>query len=260
MAQALLHSRRNRDDGWNDATPAAVASTVCELSGFRISAERRGMAGARGGDFYTLAVHAPGRIGVVVGDACGSGREGEAQLAPLLPALRELALSEMSPANLLTELNRRAAIELPLDRFATAVALELDVDRGTLTVSNAAHVPPLVRRTGTVSVVCRRAGWPLGFSATSQYENEHYDLAEGDVIVLMTDGVLEAIEVDLLAMSTSRRLFAKASRGARGAHRLFRRRFEECTSGRPADDMTLLAVEAMSNGGASNANGFLQVG
>lgn len=260
MAKALRSTPRNRVDGSNDAGPPAVASTICDLCGFRISAERRGSAGARGGDFYTLAMHAPGRIGIVVGDACGSGAEGEAQLAPLLPTVRELARSGMSPARLLSELNRTAAAELPLDKFVTAVALELDVQTGTLTVSNAAHVPPLVRRAGKVSVVCRRAGCPLGFSAASSYENERRDLSKGDVIVLMTDGILEAIEVDLLAMSTSRSLFAAATEGARGAHRLFRRKFDECTCGHPADDMTLLAVEALSGNSASNVNGFLQVG
>jgi serine phosphatase RsbU (regulator of sigma subunit) len=235
-----------------------VASTACELDGFRLSAERRGAAGSRGGDFYIVAARAPGRISIVIGDACGNGAEGEAQLAPILPRARELVRSGISPARLLLELNRIAVRDLPLDRFVTAAALELDVAHGVLTAANAAHVPPLVRRAETVSVACRHSGSPLGFSVASTYVDEHHDLIEGDLVVVMTDGILEAIETDLLAMSTARSLFAKATEGARGVHRLFLRKVAERTSGRRTDDMTFLAVEALPKI-VSNANGLLQV-
>src|SRR5262245_42916495 len=100
-----------------DTGLVTTSSTECELSGFRVSAERRGAAGTRGGDFYILAARAPGHISIVIGDACGSGAEGEAQLAPVLPHVCELVRSGISPARLLSELNRVAALELPLDRF-----------------------------------------------------------------------------------------------------------------------------------------------
>jgi len=235
-------------------------SAVEELGGFRISAERRGAGGTRSGDFYTLTTHSPGRIGVVIGDACGSGAEGETELFRILPAVRRLTRSGLSPARLLSELNRVAIARLPLDRFVTAVALELDVRRGVLTAANAAHVPPLVRRAGDVSVVGRVAGTPLGFSEEPSYVEERHDLRKGDVIVLMTDGVLEVIESDLWAMSTSRRLFAAATDGVRGVSESFLRRWNECTAGRATDDMTLLALEALSDREASNINGYLQVG
>jgi serine phosphatase RsbU (regulator of sigma subunit) len=243
-----------------DGSLSLVASTACELCGFRVSAERRGAGGVHGGDFYILAAHAPGRIGIVIGDACGNGVEGEAQLATILPRARELVRSGISPSRLLLELNRIAVLDLPLDRFVTAVALELDVDNGVLTAASAAHVPPLVRRAENVSVACLHAGCPLGFSVASTYVDEHHDLIEGDLIVLMTDGILEAIETDLLEMSTTRSLFAEAPEGARAVHRLFLRKVRERTSGRRTDDMTLLAVEALPKIGASNANGLLQVG
>jgi serine phosphatase RsbU (regulator of sigma subunit) len=236
-----------------------VASTACELDGFRVAAERRSVAGARGGDFYILVARAPGRIGIVIGDACGNGADGEAQLSSILPRARELVRCGISPARLLRELNRVAVRDLPLDRFVTAVALELDVEDGTFTAASAAHVPPLVRRAENVMVACSHAGRPLGFSVSSTYVDEQMELAEGDLVVLMTDGILEAIETDLLAMSTSRKLFAAATEGARGVHRLFLRQVEERTNGPRTDDMTFVAVEALRKFGVSNANGLLQV-
>ena len=226
--------------------------TSWERSGFHVSAERRGAGGAKGGDFYTLAVRAPGRIGVVIGDTCGWGADGEEQLALILPKVRDLALSGLSPARLLSELNRTVIAELALDRFVTAAAFELDAQRGVFTVANAGHVPAMLRRAGQVSVVGSASGAPLGFSEDSTYTEEHHELSRGDVIVLMTDGVLEAVEANLAKMSTLRTLFAETREGAYGVHRLLLRKFEECTAGRRADDMTLVALEAMTDVSASN--------
>jgi phosphoserine phosphatase RsbU/P len=226
--------------------------TSWERSGFLVSAERRGAGGAKGGDFYTLAVRAPGRIGVVIGDACGRGADGEAQLALILPRVRELALSGLSPARLLSALNRTVIAELALDRFVTAAAFELDTRSGGFTVANAGHVPAMLRRAGQVSVVGRASGAPLGFSEDTTYTDEHHELSRGDVMVLMTDGVLEAVEADLTTMSTLQTLLAETRGGASGVHRFLLRRFEECTAGRRADDMTLVALEALMDVRASN--------
>jgi serine phosphatase RsbU (regulator of sigma subunit) len=217
-----------------------------DRAGFSVLAECRGESGAiGGGDFYTIAVRAPGQIGVVVGDTCGHGAEGEAQLSRIFPRLHELALSGVSPGALLTELNRTVVSELPMDRFVTGAAFELDVRAGTFTVANAAHVPAIVRRAGSryVSVVGRPSGAPLGIAKNATYVAERHELGRGDVIVLMTDGVLEAVESDLVTMSTLKRLLAEASGGAREVHRILLRKFEECTKGGRADDMTLLVLE-----------------
>lgn len=223
--------------------------TRWDRAGFDVSAECRGAGGtAGGGDFYALAVRAPGRIGVVIGDVCGRGADGQAQLARILPAVDELALSGVSPAALLTALNQTVAAELPADRFVTAAAFEFDMRAEAFTVANAAHVPAIVRRARSrhVSVAGRASGMPLGISRGSTYLDERYELNRGDVIVLMTDGMLEAMESDLVSMSTLKRFLSEASEGAPAVHRFLLRKFEECTTEQHSDDMTLVTVEAKS--------------
>jgi hypothetical protein len=233
---------------------------ICELSGFRLSFEQRSADGASGGDFCVLSGRERGRISVAIGDMCGSGAEGRAHLAAILPKVGELVRSGLSPARVLSKLNRVAAAVLPLDRFVTAAVLELDMRLGTLTIANAGHVPPLVRNGAHhVSVVRGVSGAPLGFSEASIYVDSRYDLGAGDVIVLMTDGVLEAIESDLIAMITARRLFAQTEGGALQARERFVEKFDKCAVRRHPDDMTLVALEALGGSGASNTNGFLQV-
>jgi sigma-B regulation protein RsbU (phosphoserine phosphatase) len=231
------------------ASNLSVGVKRWDPAGFHVSAERRGAGGtAGGGDFYTLTVKGPGRIGVVIGDACGRGADGEAQLSRVFPKVHELAVSGASPAELLTELNRAVAADFPMDRFVTAAAFEFDIRAGVFTVANAAHVPPIVRRARGrhVSVVGRPSGMPLGIAARTTYLDERYELNRGDVIVLMTDGVLEAVESDLLSMSTLQRFLAEASDDAGHVLHFLLRKFEECTRGKHADDMTLIALEVAS--------------
>jgi serine phosphatase RsbU (regulator of sigma subunit) len=222
--------------------------TPWDRAGFHVAAERRGVGGTGGGDFYTLAVRAPGHIGVVIGDACGRGSDGEAQLSRILPKIHELALSGALPAELLSRLNRAVAAELPADRFVTAAAFEFDMRAGMLTVANAAHVPAIVRRGrgGKVSIVGRASGMPLGISEDTEYVDERFELYHRDVIVLMTDGVLEALEGDLMTMSTLKQLLAETPDGAEGVHGALLRKFDDCTLGGRPDDMTLMALEAMA--------------
>jgi sigma-B regulation protein RsbU (phosphoserine phosphatase) len=139
------------------------------------------------------------------------------------------------------------ATELPTDRFVTAAAFEFDIGAGVLTVANAAHVPAMIRRARDrrVTVVGHASGMPLGIVENTIYRDERYELNRGDVIVLMTDGVLEAVESDLLSMSTLRGFLNEASEGAGGVHRYLLRKFEECTTGKRVDDMTLMSLEAM---------------
>jgi serine phosphatase RsbU (regulator of sigma subunit) len=223
--------------------------TPWDDAGFEVSAECWGVCGRTGGgDFFTLAVRAPGHIGVTIGDACGRGADGEAQLARVLPEVRRLAVSGASPAELLTELNRTVAEQLPLDRFVTAAAFEFNMRAGVLTVANAAHVPAIIRRGWGrhVSVVGRPSGMPLGIDERTIYLDEHHELNVGDVIVLMTDGVLEAVESDLLSMTTLKRLLGEAEEGAADVHKFLLRKCEECTRGNRVDDMTLMALAAIS--------------
>jgi sigma-B regulation protein RsbU (phosphoserine phosphatase) len=199
-----------------------------------------------GGDFYTLAMRAPGHIGVIIGDTSGRGAEGEAHLCRILPSIHDLALSRLQPSEVLSELNRCVAAQLPSDRFVTAAAFELDLGSGVLTVSNAAHVPAIVKRARDrhVYVVGHASGVPLGIAEDTRYSDQRYQLNHGDMIVLMSDGVLEAVESDLMSMSTLKRFLSEASDDASEVHGYFLHKFEECTTGIRTDDMTLMVLGA----------------
>jgi sigma-B regulation protein RsbU (phosphoserine phosphatase) len=218
------------------------------------------MDGTRGGgDFFTLTVRSPGQVSVVIGDTCGRGAEGEAQLSRVLPKVHHLAFSGASPAQLLAELNRTVAVALPADRFVTAAAFEFDMRAGVLTVANAAHVPAIMRKgrgRRHVSMVGQPTGIPLGIRPDTTYLDERHELDRGDILVLMTDGVLEALESDLMRMSTLRRMLSEAHESAADVYRFLLRKFEERTAGRLIDDMTLIALESTVQPGSWMPSGL----
>jgi len=144
-----------------------------ELGGFRIVAESRAAGARSGGDFWIATAREQGRLAVVIGDACGHGSEGAEHLHHLFPVLRELVRFGAGPGWLLGELNRRLAQRLPIDRFVTAAAFEVDLRAGRVLVANAGHVPGLIRQAeGGVAVIGRASGPPLGMQHSSDYREE----------------------------------------------------------------------------------------
>jgi len=217
-----------------------------ELGDYRIVAECHAANARRGGDFYYASLGSQGRLAVVIGDACGRGSEGARLLTHLLPAVHALVKPGSGPARLLAELNRRVAIGVPIDRFITAAALEIDANAGLLRVANAGHVPPLLRkRDGGVALIGRASGPPLGMLKDARYDEETVEVERGDLLVFMTDGVVEPLESDLVNMSHLRKTIARAGgRVHSSVGRLLRD--VQCE----ADDRTLVSLEIAPPAGA----------
>jgi serine phosphatase RsbU (regulator of sigma subunit) len=216
------------------------------IGAFRVQAESRSAAGPLGGDFFAFRVRSPERLALVIGDACGRGEEGAHLLPSVLARVEQLAAGAARPSHFLDYLNRGLFRELSSDRFVTASALEIDAAAGTLTIANAGHVPVVLRRkAGGATIVGRASGPPLGILSNSSYFDETYQLGRGDLIVLMTDGIVEAFETDLAEMP---RLTALVEETLGNGDDLHRRVFEQLRlhqDEREPDDMTLLSLELL---------------
>jgi two-component system, chemotaxis family, sensor kinase Cph1 len=218
-----------------------------DLGAFRVLAERRSAGDSSGGDFYAFRLRGPKRLAVVIGDACGRGQEAANLLPGVLQRLHETAASAVRPSALLHYLNRGLAAELSSDRFVTGAALEIDGQAGTITVANAGHVPAVLRHaSGKVEIVGRASGPPLGILSDAHYRDETYRIESGDVLVLMTDGVLEAVETDLAEMPTLSALVGQCSGSGGAVHGRLLAQLAGQLSQRAPDDMTLLSLELLA--------------
>lgn len=231
-----------------------------ELGVFRVLAERRWAEGDCGGDFFAFGLRSPKRLAVVIGDACGRGREAAALLPGVFRRLQEGAVEVGKPSDLLSDLNRALTGELSSDRFITGAALEIDGQARTVTVANAGHVPAVLRRaSGEVEIVGHASGPPLGILENARYFDETYSIGSGDVMVLMTDGVLEAVETDLAGMPILAALVAQGLGSSGAVHGRLLAQLAELAAPlakRAPDDMTLLSLELLAEARKATLVGF----
>lgn len=161
----------------------------------RIAAEYR-PAFEIGGDFYDLIKTSDHRVVVVIGDVAGKGIAAALIMTRATTELRSLANAGHGPAEILAEMNRQLIADGHDESFVTAVCVEIDMSNQVIRVANASHVPPVIRRAdGGLLIPNPRSGAPLGL-----LENESYSVAEcqfsfGDIVVLMTDGISEALDL-----------------------------------------------------------------
>ena len=158
---------------------------------------------AIGGDFYDFIALGPSRIGVLIGDVSGKGVSAALLMARITSEFRMLALVESEPRAVMARANASLASAGYEGLFVTACYVVLDTDKRQMTVCNAGHLPPLVRhaKLGAVAGGAPRrverlegASLALGVLDAPTYEQETYDLSPGDVVLLMTDGVVEATD------------------------------------------------------------------
>ena len=147
-----------------------------------------------GGDFYDFILLDHDRIGIVIGDVSGKGVPAALYMAKLGSDLRTLAFTEKDPAAALRLLNIQLAERSRRGMFATLLYMELDSKNGSLTISNAGHLPPIVKKAdGTVRKLSTAGGSPLGILSGMTFGQENARLEKGDTAVLYTDGIIEAM-------------------------------------------------------------------
>jgi sigma-B regulation protein RsbU (phosphoserine phosphatase) len=146
----------------------------------------------------------------------------------------------------MTRLNRLTATNCPSNRFITFFMCLLDGSTGDLVFSNAGHNPPLLMRADGSAEWLEAGGCPLGIMAMAKYEESRTRLDPGDVLVVFSDGVTDAInprdeefgEVQLAAV-------VHENRGERSASILeaVNRAIADWAAGTPLpDDLTLLVA------------------
>ncbi|MET7312405.1 MULTISPECIES: PP2C family protein-serine/threonine phosphatase [unclassified Streptomyces] len=161
-------------------------------------------AGAQiGGDLYAV-VPAPGVTRMVVGDVRGSGLPAFGHAAVVLGAFRGSAYRNLSLPGVVSHIanasywNMAQLAEAEPDcneSFVTALVLDVRDDDHSVQLVNCGHPPPMLLRAGHVRTLeVSEPALPLGLGAPSEseYQVETFDFAPGDLLLLYTDGVIEA--------------------------------------------------------------------
>jgi anti-sigma regulatory factor (Ser/Thr protein kinase)/putative methionine-R-sulfoxide reductase with GAF domain len=144
-----------------------------------------------GGDWYDVIELAQGRVAIAIGDVVGHGVRAAALMGQLRTALRAYALEDYSPGQALERLDRLLQ-SIRGRGMATAAHATFDPDNGKLHFASAGHPPPLVIAPGEEPRLIETApAAPLGALPYSTYTDDEITLAEGEIFVLYTDGLVE---------------------------------------------------------------------
>ncbi len=147
-----------------------------------------------GGDFYDFIPLPEERIGVLIGDVSGKGVSAALLMARFTSDMRYYAISEGSPAAVLARTNTALINRMQDNMFATVLYLVLDLKQGSITLSNAGHIPPLLRRAtdGEIIELDEATNLALGVLPDALYDEMTLTLEPDDCVLLCTDGVVEA--------------------------------------------------------------------
>jgi sigma-B regulation protein RsbU (phosphoserine phosphatase) len=148
-----------------------------------------------GGDFYDV-FELPGTCGdygLVVADVADKGVPAALMMAVSRTMIRAIAVDRPEPASALQLANELLLKESQSGLFVTAVLARLDPSSGRLGFANAGHMRPLwVRSTGEI-VELTTAGIALGVVAEIGLPEVAIELAPGELVLLFTDGVTDAL-------------------------------------------------------------------
>ncbi|MFJ1975503.1 PP2C family protein-serine/threonine phosphatase [Streptomyces sp. NPDC087903] len=154
-----------------------------------------------GGDWYDAFTAADGRLLLAIGDVEGHDTQAATQMGRLRAAMRAYAALTDNPAELLHHTNRLLTEDNDTDldsaRTATCCLMALDPPTGRISCTSAGHPRPVVHNPGLIPHELPVApGLPLGILTDARYATTEHVLADGEQLLLHTDGLTDRRGVD----------------------------------------------------------------
>jgi serine phosphatase RsbU (regulator of sigma subunit)/pSer/pThr/pTyr-binding forkhead associated (FHA) protein len=221
-----------------------------------------------GGDYFDyLPVVSPDAQGNVasrrwwlaVGDVAGKGMPAALLMARLSAEVRLIALTMTDPLRIVERLNRDFCHRSLGERYITFLLVLVDTESHRITAVSAGHPGPIIRR-GDDSLEILGEGdrlrkaddlaRPLGVTHDSVYTASSASLEPGDLVVLYTDGLIEALDVTEHDFGLARLMQTLQSvpRGVATAGREIIRAVRQHSAGCPqSDDITLLCFQRLGS-------------
>jgi len=209
-----------------------------------------------GGDYFDFLDQGDQRLGVAVGDVSGKGMPAALLMANLQASLQGQVIHPSTVAEVVGRVNDLLVRSTDPHMFATFFYGVLDRRTASFTCTNAGHNPPLLLRADGGVEHLESGGLLLGMLPEIGYRQQTAILDPGDVLLLYTDGITEAMgpaadieddDIDPEAMFGDERLLevarANAHRPAVEQREAILRAVNDFTAGVPqSDDITLVIL------------------
>ncbi len=150
-------------------------------------------AGKVGGDYYDFFPLGPDQMCVVLADVSGKGVPAAVFVSNTRAVLRAVAREGSTPRDLLGAVSETLRRDGRGEMYVTCFVAIVDLRQHRFVYANAGHPPGLVRSSGSFSALAA-GGPPLGLLPAAQYEEACVTLRPGDLVVIVSDGVTDAID------------------------------------------------------------------
>ncbi len=148
-----------------------------------------------GGDFYDLLQVGDGYSNIVIGDVAGKGMPAAMFMGIVRSIIRAEGFESLSASEVMRKANRLICLDSKSGMFVTIFYAIYDEAKKSLDYCNAGHVYPMVYDPGLQKFTyLNTEGRPLGITIESNYEAKSCTLESGQIVVLYTDGVVEAVD------------------------------------------------------------------
>jgi sigma-B regulation protein RsbU (phosphoserine phosphatase) len=149
-----------------------------------------------GGDLYGVCSAGPERLVVFLGDVSGKGIPASMFMVRAISLARLLAKEVVEPERILARLNDELSADNPSGMFVTFLCAVFEPKSGRLTMANAGHCRPVLLPAGEPARwAVKNLGTALGFEPGLTFERTELKLQQGDALVLYSDGVSEAFNL-----------------------------------------------------------------
>jgi len=171
---------------------------IPDIPGLEIAAYSR-PAQIVGGDYFDFVEFSSGFHGLAIADVAGHGVSASLHMASIQALLRTLVLVNNSPSEVMRQVHKLFIHNIRFDTFVTFFIGAFDSSAKSLKYCNAGHQPPLVLRNTKSKeqsvVLLNPTGAAIGLVEKAEFGEKTIDLQEGDLLVLYTDGVTEAMNI-----------------------------------------------------------------
>lgn len=203
-----------------------------------------------GGDYYDFLPLEDGRIAVVIADVSGHDIASALVMAMGRNLIRTLFSQTQRPSELLARTSESLRKDTHSARYITMFLAILDPNTMTLTYANAGHNYPLfLTEQSETFQSLETTGFPLGLVDDFEYEERVLPLSPGDLLILYTDGVIEAQapngEMFTLPRLEKSILNTRSGSCQAMADQVYRNVTDFIGTGRLEDDLTFVSMRVM---------------
>lgn len=195
---------------------------------------------AVGGDYYDCFMIGDHKICVSFGDVAGKGVPGALIMSRVSSVVQNTMSFTDDVALAISRINRHMCHNMVAGRFVTYTLAVVDLQTNRISMVNAGHYPPLVRRSdGTVEEFAGgQIGIPIGIMDEYEYDVVERQIEPGDLFLLRTDGVDEAMAPDG-SLYSSEKVLEFVTKGAANSAQVGRNLLADVrrhANGRPQND------------------------